>query len=63
MDFGQSGQVLENALIALQSFILENGVTISPEKQARLVRFLVEDLAQAEEFDLSSTHRYLKAAL
>lgn len=59
----QLGPIVEDAVMALQNFIQKNDLRIPAQKQAKLARFLAEEMLQGNEFDGASKDRFFRAAV
>lgn len=56
-------QLVEDAVITTREFITDNNLTISPEKEAKLVSFLLEEILSGNEISEERKTRIFEMAM
>ncbi|WP_323008239.1 helix-turn-helix transcriptional regulator [Paracoccus sp. (in: a-proteobacteria)] len=63
MTAAMTDNIIESAVTVTRAFITENGFDISPEKEAKIVRYLVRKMSETGEVDLDEQYEIIRLAI
>lgn len=58
-----SDEIIENAVITTRKFLMDNGFEIPPEKEAKIVRYLVRKMADTGEINPRETEEIIRLVI